>query len=215
MRHSVESSIDRNGGDTIAEAVAALRDGHIVVYPTETFYGLAADPFSPAAMERLLTLKGREAAKTVALIAPDAASAFALASAVPAFARTLAEAFWPGPLTLVMPARSGLHEALVGPDGGAGVRVSPHPIARALAAGLGRPITATSANLAGEPPASTLAMARAAFGANISVYLDGGLLEAALPSTVVACDASGWRLIRAGAISADQIAAALARKECS
>src|ERR1700761_767578 len=113
----------------IARAVAALREGRIVVYPTETFYGLAADPFSVLAMERLFALKGREATKTVALIAPDAASAFALASAVPTIAHRLAGRFWPGPLTLVLPARNGLHDWLIGPDGGVGVRVSPDPIA--------------------------------------------------------------------------------------
>ncbi|MGA2411389.1 MAG: L-threonylcarbamoyladenylate synthase [Candidatus Binataceae bacterium] len=209
MSNAFAAQLDR----LIGEAVAALREGLIVAYPTETFYGLAADPFSRAAMERLLALKGREAAKTVALIAADAESAFALASAIPPFALKLADRFWPGPLTLVMPARGGLNQALVGPDSGVGVRVSPHPIARALAAGFGRPITATSANLAGQPPASTIAMARVAFGSGVSVYLDGGVLEAASPSTVVACDASGWRIIRTGAISADQIAAVLAARE--
>ena len=129
--------LPRSSAQAIAAAVAALRDGQIVVYPTETFYGLAADPFSPAAMERLFAVKGREAAKTVALIAPDTASAFALASAVPASARKLAAHFWPGPLTLVLPARAGLHDSLAGPDGGVGVRVSPHPIALALATAFG------------------------------------------------------------------------------
>jgi L-threonylcarbamoyladenylate synthase len=194
----------------IARAVAALREGRIVVYPTETFYGLAADPFSVLAMERLFALKGREATKTVALIAPDAASAFALASAVPTIAHRLAGRFWPGPLTLVLPARNGLHDWLIGPDGGVGVRVSPDPIALALATSFGHPITATSANLAGEPPATTLASARAAFGDRVSVYLDGGELMAAMPSTVVGCDHNGWRIIRQGAITANEIAAALA-----
>ena len=197
----------------LAAAGAALRNGHIVVYPTETFYGLAADPFSPLAMERLFAAKGREAAKTVALIAPNTTSAFALASAVSADARKLAAHFWPGPLTLVLPARTSLHDSLVGPDGGVGVRVSPHPIALALATAFGHPLTATSANLAGEPPASTLVAARAAFGDRVSLYLDGGELTAAAPSTVIACDHTGWRVIRAGAISTDQINAALASTE--
>ncbi|HUN59464.1 MAG TPA: L-threonylcarbamoyladenylate synthase [Candidatus Binataceae bacterium] len=193
----------------IVAAVNALRQGQIVVYPTETFYGLAADPFSPDAMDRLFALKGRDSAKTVALIAPDAASAFALASDVPAIARRLSDRFWPGPLTLVLAARIGLHDSLIGPDGGVGVRVSPHSIASALAAGLGHPITATSANLAGEPPATTVAAARAAFSDRVSVYLDGGELTATTPSTIVVCDHNGWRVIRAGAIATDQIIATL------
>ncbi|HEX4209213.1 MAG TPA: L-threonylcarbamoyladenylate synthase [Candidatus Binataceae bacterium] len=198
---------------SIPEAVAALREGNLVVYPTETFYGLAADPFSPLAMERLFALKDREAGKTVALIAHDHNSAFALAAVVPVIARKLAERFWPGPLTLVLPARSGLHDSLVGPDCGVGVRVSPHPIASALAAGLGHPITATSANLAGHPPAATLAAATAPFGERVSVYLDGGELTATSPSTVVACDHGGWRILRAGAVTVDQIIAALGSRE--
>jgi L-threonylcarbamoyladenylate synthase len=196
----------------ITEAADSIRAGGIVVFPTETFYGVAVDPFSPLAMERLFELKGREAGKTVALIAADAQSAFALASSIPPSARKLADRLWPGPLTIVMPSRDGLHESLVGADGGVGVRVSPDPIALALADVVGHPITATSANAAGEPPASTIAMARA-FGDRVSVYLDGGELNAVAPSTVVVCDFSGWRVIRAGAISAEEIAAALRSME--
>jgi L-threonylcarbamoyladenylate synthase len=190
-------------------AIEALRSGEVVVYPTETFYGMGADALSPAALDRLFSLKGREPGKPVALIAADARSAFELAREVPETARRLAEAFWPGPLTLVLPARDNLPEPLIGPDGGVGVRVSSHPVARALAAGLGRPITATSANLAGGQPATTLGEARDAFGANVKVYLEGGRLTAAAPSTVVACDRDGWRILRAGAISDRAVAAAL------
>jgi len=212
---AMKSGFHRNVDHEIAKAADAIRAGRIVVFPTETFYGVAVDPFSALAMERLFELKGREAGKTVALIAADAESAFNLASSTPPSARQLADRFWPGPLTLVIPARDGLHESLVGPDGGVGVRVSPHPIALALADTVGHPITATSANLAGQPPASTIATAHAAFGDRVSVYLDGGELTATAPSTVVACDFSGWRIIRAGAISAEQIIAALRSTEWS
>ena len=126
----------------IAIAIAALRTGEVVVYPTETFYGIAADAFEPEALERIFEIKGRDTAKTIALIAQDAAAAFAIAREVPEIARRLAAAFWPGPLTIVMPARSGIPNALIGPDGGVGIRVSSHPIARTLSYGLGRPITA-------------------------------------------------------------------------
>jgi L-threonylcarbamoyladenylate synthase len=204
-----DSTLSTDRDSALTSAAAAIREGAIVVFPTETFYGIAVDPFSSAPMEGLLAVKGRDSGKTVALIAADSASAFALASSVPASARKLAALFWPGPLTLVMPAREGLHGALVGPGGGVGVRVSPHPIALALAQRVGHPITATSANLAGQPPASTIAMARAAFGDRVSVYLDDGKLTAIAPSTVVACDSTGWRIIRTGAVSAEQIAEAL------
>jgi L-threonylcarbamoyladenylate synthase len=191
----------------IAIAIAALRAGEVVVYPTETFYGIAADAFEPEALERIFEIKGRDTAKTIALIAHDAAAAFAIAREVPEIARRLSAVFWPGPLTIVMPARSGIPNALVGPDGGVGIRVSSHPIARALAYGLGRPITATSANRSGEPPARTIAEARAALGDKVKVFVEGGTLTGDVPSTVVQCDRDGWRLLRAGAIGVDKIEA--------
>jgi L-threonylcarbamoyladenylate synthase len=193
----------------IDDGIAALRGGALVVYPTETFYGIGADPFSPAALKRLFEVKPRDPERPVGLIAADTAMAFSVASKVPVDARRLADAFWPGPLTLVVPARADIAPELVGP-GGVGVRVSPNPVARALAGGLGRPITATSANVSGQPPASTLVEARRTFGAKVEVYLEGGKLMAAAPSTVVAFDGGEWRMIRVGAISVDQIAAVLA-----
>jgi L-threonylcarbamoyladenylate synthase len=194
----------------LTEAIEALRAGELVVYPTETFYGLGADPLSPAALERLFALKRREPDKPVALIAADSASAFKLARTIPDIAHRLAVAFWPGPLTLVLPARDGFPPALLGSDGGIGVRVSPHPAARALAAGLGRPITATSANLAGEPPTTIIAETRMAFGVKVKTYLDGGTLTGGAPSTIVAFDSAGVRVLRAGAINEQAIATALA-----
>ncbi len=194
---------------SIAQAIAALRAGEVVVYPTETFYGIGADAFAPAALERIFAIKGRDAARTIALIVHDNEAAFAIAREVPQNARALARAFWPGPLTLVMPARAGLPAALIGPDGGVGVRVSSHPVARALAQGLGRAITATSANRSGASPARTIAEARAAFGATVKVFVEGGTLAGGAPSTVVQCDRRGWRLLRAGAIGIDEIEAVL------
>lgn len=193
----------------IDDGIAALQSGELVVYPTETFYALGADPFSRAALKRLFDVKARDAERPVGLIAADTSMAFSVAGEVPINARRLADAFWPGPLTLVVPARDDMARELVGTDGIA-VRVSPNPVARALAAGLGHPITATSANLSGQPPAITLAEARRAFGEKVKVYLEGGIMMAAAPSTVVAIAEGDWKMIRVGAISEDQIAAVLA-----
>jgi L-threonylcarbamoyladenylate synthase len=195
--------------ESIARAIAALRASEVVVYPTETFYGIGADPFALKALELIFAIKGRDAAKTIALIAHDEEAAFAIASEVPQSARILARAFWPGPLTLVMPARAELPSALIGPDGGVGVRVSSHPIARALAHGLGRPITATSANRSGAEPARTIAEARSALGGEVKAFVDGGRLTGGAPSTIVQCGRTGWRLLRAGVIGLEQIEAAL------
>jgi L-threonylcarbamoyladenylate synthase len=201
--------LDKALDQAVDKAVEALRRGELVVYPTETLYALGADAASPAALRRLFAAKVREAGKPVALIAADPAMGFAIARAVPAAARRLAKAFWPGPLTLVMPAKVGLPESLVGADGGVGVRVSSHPIARALARRLGRPITATSANLAGQLPSTTLEQARTAFGRKVKVYLEGGVLGGSLPSTVVAFDRETINVLRTGAIPRRRLEAAL------
>ncbi|MFZ0660912.1 MAG: Sua5/YciO/YrdC/YwlC family protein, partial [Candidatus Binataceae bacterium] len=105
---------------SLDEAIAALRTAELIVYPTETFYGLGADPFSSAALELLFAAKGRDAEKTVALIAADTDSALALAREVSPIARRLADMFWPGALTLVLPARADLPDAIVGIGGGVG-----------------------------------------------------------------------------------------------
>lgn len=193
----------------LADAIAALKAGELVVYPTETFYALGADAFSSTALRRLFRVKGREPGRPVGLIAADTAMAFSVAREIPIDARRLAGAFWPGPLTIVLPARYDLAPELTGPDG-VSVRVSPNPVARALSAAIGRPITATSANLSRKAPASTLDQARAGLGEKVKVYLEGGKLAASAPSTVVAIKGSEWKMVRMGAISEDQIAAVLA-----
>lgn len=199
--HDISDAIDR--------ALAALNAGELVVYPTETFYGLGADASSPRALERLFAIKRREPDKPVALIVADLAMARQIVAEIPAAALRLAHKFWPGPLTIILPARSGIHAALLGRDGGVGLRVSSHPIAHELVRRLGRPLTATSANLAGEPPADSIEQARAAFGDKIAVYLEGGRLGLTAASTVVAFDGSRPNVLRVGPISEAQIAAAL------
>jgi L-threonylcarbamoyladenylate synthase len=195
---------------TLDDGIAALRAGELVVFPTETFYGLGADALSPTALARLFAVKGRDKDRPVGLIAADATMAFSVAHEIVPSARRLADAFWPGPLTIVLPhPREGYAPELSGPEGIA-VRVSPNPVARALAAGLGHPITATSANLSGQKPASILDEARATFGDKVKVYLEGGTLTATRPSTVVAVNEDDWQVLRPGAISETEIAAVLA-----
>jgi L-threonylcarbamoyladenylate synthase len=199
-----------------ADAIAVLRTGGLVVFPTETFYAIGADPMQPCALAQIIRIKGREPNKPIALIAADRDSAFAFAREVPADARLLAETFWPGPLTVVMPARAGLHEALTGPGGGIGVRVSPHPTARAVAAAVGGLVTATSANLSGQPPARTLAEAQRALGGRINCYLDGGALGSEAPSTVVEFASDGsFRIVRPGVIDLDTITTTLRKRRCA
>ncbi len=187
--------------DPLSEAAQALAAGEVVCIPTESTYGLAADIRSAPGLARLDAIKqGRPADAPYPLIAPDLEAARALARVWPAAAEALARRHWPGPLTLVVPARADLPAAVVGPGGGVGVRLSSHPLAAALARQVGAPITATSANRASFPPATRVDEARAVFGAELARYLDGGTCDGT-PSTVVAVDEAGAvRVIRRGAI---------------
>jgi L-threonylcarbamoyladenylate synthase len=185
----------------LAAAARLVAGGGLVCLPTESTYGLAVDPRCPGALSRLTGLKGhRPGHSPFALIAPDLAAARALASTWPAAAEELAARHWPGPLTLVIPARADLPPELVGPGGGVGVRVSSHPLAAALARAVGAPITATSANRSGAPPATTAAEARAALGAEVDLVLDGGACVGIASTVVAVAEGGRLTLVRAGAI---------------
>lgn len=187
----------------LAAAVAALTGDGLVVYPTETFYGIGARALHATAVRRVAALKARlgEDAKPISVIVADRAMAARVVSRVSRVAAALMERFWPGPLTLVLPARDDLPAELAGGTGCVGIRVSSHPIARALAAAIDEPITATSANRAGEPAACDLAAARGALGAAVDAYVDGGVLAGGSGSTVLLVGDDGARVLRAGAVS--------------
>jgi L-threonylcarbamoyladenylate synthase len=193
----------------IETALSALRAGEAIVFPTETFYGVGVDALNRRALERLFRIKGRDPDKPVALIAADLEMVARVVTEIPPAARRLAERFWPGPLTIVLPARAELARELSNREGGVGIRVSPHPIALELTRRLGSPLTATSANLAGQPPARTLDDAWASFGDAIAAYVDGGTLSGELPSTVISFEGAAIRIIRAGAVPEDKLVKAL------
>jgi L-threonylcarbamoyladenylate synthase len=185
--------------DRIAEAARVLSDGGMVAFPTESTYGLGVDALSLPALERLFALKGREPGKPPPILISDEAMLELLVARVPPRARQLMARFWPGPLTLVLPARADLPEPLVS-DGGVGVRHSPQAMANALVAAFGRPVTATSANLSGQPAAVEAAEVRAIFGGALHV-LDGGRAPGAQPSTVArVADDGTLTILRAGAL---------------
>jgi len=190
---------------TVCEATEALRLGELVVYPTETFYAIGADALSVTAVDLMFQVKNRERGRPVGLIAADAEMAFAIAQETPPLAKILATRFWPGPLTLVLRAKAGLHSGLLGPDGGVGVRVSSHPLASQLSRSLGRPLTASSANRAGQPPARSVKEARAMLEDQIKVYVEDATSTAQLPSTVLGFEAAAVWVIRPGAIAIDEI----------
>ncbi|HEY3185987.1 MAG TPA: L-threonylcarbamoyladenylate synthase, partial [Solirubrobacteraceae bacterium] len=180
--------------------MAALAAGDLVVFPTETVYGLGADAMSAAAVARLVAVRGREEGKPILVLVRDLTMAESVVAGIPAAARRLAARFWPGPLTLVLAARDGLPPALTAGTGTIGVRVPGHPTAAALVAGLGRPVTAPSANPPGAAPPHDVAAARAYFGERVGCYLDGGRLPGGA-STVAAIGTDGLRVLRAGPIA--------------
>jgi tRNA threonylcarbamoyl adenosine modification protein (Sua5/YciO/YrdC/YwlC family) len=190
------------------EAVAALRAGKAVVYPTETVYGLGVDARSDRAIRLLLELKGREAAKGVSvLVASLAAARSLLADEPPAAANALAAAFWPGAVTLVLAAGPHVPKPLLGARGGVGLRCSSDPVARALLASFAAPITSTSANPSGSTPARTVAEARAYFRDRVAAYVDDGPRTSVAVSTVVEFFEGRAYLKRAGLVGIDALRA--------
>ena len=195
--------------ESVAAAVACVRAGGVVVFPTESVYGLGADACSPAAVEKLIAVRGRDPGKPILVLVRDVAMAETLAASFPPLARALARRFWPGPLTLVVPARGGLPEPLTAGTGTIGVRVPGHADALALVAGVAGPVTAPSANPPGRESPRRLDEARRYFGAAVDAYVDGGELPGSA-STVVAVEGDGVRILREGLIARAAIDAALA-----
>jgi len=191
----------------LAEAADALRRGAVVAYPTETFYGLAADPAREDAVAAVFAAKGRAGGEALPLIAADVAAVSGLAATWSGAHARVAAAFWPGPLTLVVALRPGV--VATGVTAGradVAVRVSSHPLARALAAstrsGL---ITATSANRSGSSPSSTADAVAAALGEAIDLIVDGGATPGGPASTIVDVSDGPPRLIRPGPVPFDRV----------
>lgn len=180
-----------------------LRAGGVVAFPTDTLYGLAADPRREDAVARVFSLKGRDAAAAMPLIAADLDQALLAADLGPD-ARRLAEAFWPGPLSIAVPPRASISRRVLGGEETLAIRVPAHAVARALAAAFGFCITATSANRSGCPPASS-ADAVAAALPQLDLLLDAGPAPGGPPSTIVAFDRGRPVLRRDGAVAWDRV----------
>lgn len=196
----------------LSQAIASLERGDVVVFPTETVYGLGADALNPAAVEKVFQLKGRNPDTPIPIIVADQAMLKDLVEEIPSIARKLMERFWPGPLTLVLPAVPGTPKQLLNRTGGIGVRISSQPIATQLARELRRPLTATSANPSGQPAASTIEQAQNYFAGEIEIFLDGGKLPSKTGSSVVEVSDDRIKIIREGEISAAQLAVSIGRK---
>jgi L-threonylcarbamoyladenylate synthase len=197
----------------LTDAVAALKRGEVIVYPTETLYGLGADALNLAAVEKVFQLKGRNPDNPIPVLVADRQMLGALVAEIPALAEKLMARFWPGPLTLVLSARKDISSALLNADGGIGVRISSQPIATEIVRALGRPVTATSANASGQPPARTVQQAINYFADRINVFIDAGELISRTGSTVVEIRANGVRIIREGEIGKSEIQRAVGESE--
>ncbi|MBN1770381.1 MAG: threonylcarbamoyl-AMP synthase [Deltaproteobacteria bacterium] len=195
-------------GDPLVAAARDLRRGALVVAATETLVGLLADPFHAAALARVAVLKQRPPTEAFPLIVPDAAVAATLSGRWPAVAERLAAAFWPGPLTLLVPAAPGLPAELVGPEGWVAVRVPGAAPATRICVHFGGPLVATSANLRGRPPPLRAEDVEPEIEAAVDLIVPGGA-PAGRPSTLVACDDAGYRIVRPGLLSDRALRAAL------
>jgi L-threonylcarbamoyladenylate synthase len=179
----------------IAEALAALRRGELVIVPTETVYGLAADDRNPAALDKLFEAKGRPKDKPIALLAASVAELERHGARLPPAARRLAEKFWPGALTLVLDS----------PAGWLGFRIPDHPVMLALLRAWGGVLAVTSANRSGEPAATTAAAALAALEPFVALALDAGPSAGGVPSSVVKVEETKVIVLRAGALAEEEI----------
>ena len=191
----------------IAQAVQKLGAGELVALPTETVYGLAADAHSDAAVARIFALKGRPADHPLIVHVASGAQVADYAAEVPAFAQRLIDAFWPGPLTLILPRRAGVAKTAAGGQDSIGLRCPSHPVAQALMRAFGRGLAAPSANRFGRVSPSTAAHVQDEFGDALMV-LDGGPCEVGIESTIVDCTRGAPVLLRPGCITPAQIEAA-------
>jgi L-threonylcarbamoyladenylate synthase len=184
----------------MAQAAVVIGQGGVVAIPTDTVYGLAVDPFNARAVERLFAVKGRPDGRPVALVAADLDQLEADLGALGREARALANRFWPGPLTLLVPARATLAAAVSAGTGRVGVRVPAHDVPRALCRAAGRVLTATSANLSGEPVLADPEELWEALGDRVDLLIDAGPTAGGPPSTVVDTTCVPMQLVRPGAI---------------
>ena len=196
----------------VAEQLGRYR---LLAYPTETVYGLGSAA-EPRSLARLAALKGRQLGKPFLLLVANRAMAEAAGLVFPPAANALAEAFWPGPLTLVLRGGEGrLPDALRGPEGGIAVRHTSNPAVARLIALLAQPLTSTSANVPGQPPApgaeQVVTLFRSAYDAGDLLVLDGGTLGNVPPSTIVDCSGQQAALIREGALPRQELRAAVGR----
>lgn len=194
-----DCSIDEEFDRGLEAAQQALEDGKLVVLPTDTVYGLAADAFSAAAVQRLLDAKGRTRQMPPPVLVGAPTTLDALAVEIPTYLRTMVAELWPGPLTVICRQQPSLNWDLGETRNTVAVRMPNDPRALALLKQTG-PLAVSSANTTGEPAAQTVDEAELMLGESVAVYLDGGPTESRVPSTILDVTGMTPRILRAGAI---------------
>lgn len=185
----------------IEEAAQTILQGGVVAFPTETFYGLAADALNEKGLQKIFRIKGREETKPLLLLVEDRSWVPGLVRKISPLAERLMEKFWPGPLTLLFEASTQLPVILTANTGKVGLRISSHPVAQSLVHAVGRAITATSANLSGQASISNAEEVFRALGGKLDAILDGGKTAGGLGSTVLDVSGISTQILREGVIS--------------
>jgi L-threonylcarbamoyladenylate synthase len=195
--------------DLIDTAVRILERGGVITFPTGSLYGLGADALNVSAVERVFTIKRRPPDKPLLILVPDRAVVFDLAAEVPPAAKRLMDRFWPGRVTIVFKALSVLPANLTAGSGKIGIRLPGHPVAKALVAAFGRPITGTSANPSGHEGCHRIAELDPKMIEQLDLVLDAGPLKEGIGSTVVDITGAEPIVIREGVVSKQAILAAV------
>ena len=197
--------------DRIDEAVAILKRGGVIGFPTETFYGLGADARNEAAIGKIFDVKGRDFNNPILVVIGELGQLNLFAQDIPAQARALMKRFWPGPVTILFRAGAAVSPKLTAGSGKIGIRLTSHPVARELSRRLGGPLTATSANLSGAPECSSAEEVLSQLEGRIDAVVDGGLTPGGKGSTIVDATVSPVTVLREGVIPAALIQDTLAR----
>ncbi len=208
MTQRLPTTTDEEREAAIQAASLAIQRGQLVVIPTDTVYGIAADAFDPEAVAELLAAKGRGREMPPPVLVSAATTVDALATSIPAYARTLIDEFWPGPLTLVLQQQRSLQWDLGDTRGTVAVRMPDHALAREILERTG-PLAVSSANITGKPAAIDADGAELMLADLVEVIIDGGPAHGGEASTIVDATSERGRILRRGALSLDRLNAAL------
>jgi L-threonylcarbamoyladenylate synthase len=205
----IETQVLPAAEESIVVAARVLAEGGLVAFPTDTVYGVGAHAFQPEAVERIYTAKIRSRDKAIPILLARADDLVLVAERIPDTAWRLAERFWPGGLILVLPKKASVPDVVSAGGTTVAVRVPDHPVSLALIATLGAPLAATSANLSGHPSPVTTQEVETELRGRIELILDGGRCPGGVPSTVLDLTTDPLAILRAGAISVEEIKAVL------